>query len=511
MKKGRNERSEKILRRRESQLVEKLSRSEREKAEEERELSLLSKTYSPISIVSASTDKKLLFFRHKIDERVTTVLNEWFSSGSEELHIFMASAAALRDVTLDTTIDIRARAGEYKVLLDSGDKVLYDNIFRLFTLMTVPLSEPISTNSIERIEELIKVKFMFAISTTTTGLFPEHNNSIDLIPDNVKYALKIKILLDFYYMKTRLDITQIVQCDLSLKRGRAGLLHKDSSNYGPKFLQMKSPSLENVEYVSLLTLTKSETLMKGTQLVVDDIDMPFPIPDKILVGLPVKFGSNTIFYDPAFLHCTPEAELIDEVQVEATKMIEDNIPYSVRKAKSMHLSEEEKRDIMGSLKHKDRSFIRCHYTPITGSQITYEQLDIKGEFDGWISESNKIPDAQLAEILKEYIITSERQYTVSGPEAIVSNPVELNNALKELEKGEMSIGGKRRTQKLQKLRKRLITKKHTKKRVNLKFNLPKSNSVVIDANENFKNGGIYCENDNIYSILRCYTGNTIVY
>jgi len=465
---------------------------------------------------------KLIMARNKIDETITSELNSWFDSDiSSTLHKFIALSNAEAEFIQDNSIDKIERAMQYEAELDFGNKRLIDGpSYRFFSLVTELLPEPLGNTIEEKIAQLSKLKFSVAIDKSNITVFLTCENAINLIPDNVKNAIKLKILLDLLFTEPDLSSTQyVITCDFFLKRGNPGLIHKDSSNYGSKYSQLKTTLLDDVEYVSLLTLNESETVMKGTQLLVDDINVR-KVQDKILVGLPVSLGSNIIFYDPAFLHCTPEVEILDKVQPIRYSSIHGIIPCQFRKAKSMNLTEKEKQDIMKCLRENDRRFIRCHYIPLTDiNSSRYEKITDgpKVEFDDFIDSKVDI-DSELTRCLDTILQGESLQLSVT-------NPTELNNVLKKFEEHNMSMGGKRRTRKLYQpnkssyqLRKssyqqyRKSSQQHkTKKIVKFKLSKNNSNSVVIDTNKNLKNGVIYINNENIYKILKCYTGNTIIY
>jgi len=473
-----------------------------------RKKELLSKSHGEILIKQHS---KLIMARNKIDETITREINGWLDSGSSStLHTFMAQAYAEKEYFKEVTVtDKVAKAMQYKAELDSGDKRLYGAGYRLLSLVTELLPEPTADTREGRIAQLSKLKFSVVINMRSIFHYAQFKNSINIIPDKVKYALKLKILLDFLFTEQDLSKNRyVILCDLFLQRGNKGILHNDSDNYPPKYSLVSNS--ENVEYVSLLTLNDSKKVMKGTQLVVNDTNLR-KIPDKILVGLPVKLGSNIIFYDPAFLHCTPEIELIDEVQQQKTQKISNIIPFSFRKAKSMHLTQKEKNNIMGSLVFNNRRFIRCHYTPLAGTNISkYEKITDgpKVEFEDFMV-SDKLTET---EIESELIRCLDTILQGDSLHLDVSNATELNDVLKDFEKRDMTIGGKSKTHKQKSSHQRsnsLITTKKDKSIYKSRNSL--LTKKIVKSNQNIKNGVIYCDNNNICDILRCYTGNTIVY
>jgi len=169
------------------------------------------------------------------------------------------------------------------------------------------------------------------------------------------------------------------------------------------------------------------------------------IRDKLLVGLPTSKSSNILFYDPAFLHCTPIKELVSESQIIQDMKIDFSVrtrPFTYKKGKSLPLPQEEKEKILSNL-DISRKILRFHYIPYaTSIQLPYYQES--GNLDATMHKSNRIIEEFMEGLLNRYI----REINIEPHRMdIISNPTQLNNALKSLIVKNMTLGGKTKTQK----------------------------------------------------------------
>ena len=489
----------------------------------EGEENLLLKTHAAISI--QKDDKKVLLARTKMVEPVTDVIIEWLSGTSETLKQFMVRSYSYAEhIIHKRPFDVLL--AEHMAAYDANDvgfkELLYYPAYRLFTFTTLPLKYPIlpTDTEEEKIEKISNLTFIINFDSNSCTRFFSFPDYKHYIPDNVKHAIKIKILLDNLVLGTSFSEPQLFKCDFFLNRTNNEILHKDSSLYGPAGNMDTGILTDNVEYVSLLTLCEDPSrVIRGTQLMVDDLNEAQPIANKAFVGLPASNGSNILFYDPIFIHATPSKELPSSNEIITGVVESTKKDYSFIKAKSLSLPPAVKEKIIQGLS-LPRRFLRCHYMPLLRS-LHQPHYHVFARLDDTIAV--RITNEDIKHQLIEYTDTTLHSHSFIKPNrtSIVSTTntlFELNEKLHSLIVHNMTLGGKRKTQKHYKQthttqNPKFKTKKHIKKIVNLKykFKLPENNSVVIDINQNLKNGIIYCKNQDIYKVLKCYTGNTIIY
>jgi hypothetical protein len=485
------------------------------------------KLKSHVGIGIKQTDGKIILARNQMDNQITDAIIQWVNGDSPELISFM-----LHSYTYSEWIKNGKRQDIddlYSQILHSYSTnsigimdILRKNSYRLFSLVSMPLGidPPPPENFHDRISYYSQVNFVSVFDELSTTTFPTFKDSLKLIPSNVKNAIKTKILLDHFVLGTSFKEEQLVVCDFFLKRGSAGGLHKDSVYYGPS--HPRAEAADNIEYVSILTFeSDSDIVIRGTQLVVDDLQLPQKVRDKVLVGLPTSKDSNLLFYDPAFIHCTPEDELLD-TSITQQKMVEGIYPYDIKKAKTLRLSPSEKATIMQSLQTRSRQFLRCHYMPATRSR--HQTRYTRGiSFEEFIPTHERLNQQDMEGMLLSSLQRSPNLHINPSytQEIDVDNVEQLNAALEQIVDKNMSMGGKRKTQKhhkqthvTQKSKTKTKTKKHVKKIVNLKLTKLKiklTGTEIDLTTQNLKNGIIYCKNEDIYKVLKCYTDNTIIY
>jgi hypothetical protein len=230
--------------------------------------------------------------------------------------------------------------------------------------------------------------------------------------------------------------------------------------------------------------------------------------------------SNTIFYDPVFIHSTPDLNIIDADEVISQQITPFVVFNAIRKKTTINLSQRKKQEVIDATS-EPRQLLRCHYMPADSSIHKY---DVLSDFNSTITEpTNKLSPAHIKSFLDTFIykenLIVDPNFTVevTTPQQFLQDSLEkqLNETLKLMVSQNLTIGGKRKTQKKHKqtnATQNSKTKKHIKKIVKYKFKLPEKNKIVINlTTQNLKNGIIYSKNENIYKFLKCYTGNTIIY
>jgi len=186
---------------------------------------------SHIGIGIKRTDNKVMLARNKMVDDVTNVINDWLIDNSVEFMIKAYSYSQYLDAP-SFPYETHLQLSRNNFRDDSSFRDMLNNFsFRLITLKTHPLGVGPPRDIGERIKQLSTVKFEVLFQTNSVNKFMSYPDYIIDIPDEVKNAIKIKILLDFFILGTSLKEEQIIKCDFFLNRVSAGLLHKDSAIY----------------------------------------------------------------------------------------------------------------------------------------------------------------------------------------------------------------------------------------------------------------------------------------